>query len=160
MRVRMYSRGPEVSLGREASRWCSTPWERTLRREPQAGRPRRVVVVLVNVALEESVIDTRDFYPKNVTLYGFQITNLVQRLGYAPWAILGSWRTSRPEGSSRSTWTGLLFGGSRRRPSLHGGAAQLGQDHDPPTRLTRRRGGYALSGRVPLIFIASWIARF
>jgi NADPH-dependent curcumin reductase CurA len=26
--------------------------------EPQAGRPRRAVVVLVNVALEESVIDT------------------------------------------------------------------------------------------------------
>jgi NADPH2:quinone reductase len=42
------------------------------------------VVALANVALEESVIDTRDFYPKNATIYGFQITNLVQRLGYDP----------------------------------------------------------------------------
>jgi NADPH2:quinone reductase len=42
------------------------------------------VVTLANVALEESVIDARDFYPKNVTIYGFQITNLVQRLGYDP----------------------------------------------------------------------------
>lgn len=42
------------------------------------------VVDLANVALEESVIDTRDFYPKNATIYGFQITNLVQRLGYDP----------------------------------------------------------------------------
>jgi NADPH:quinone reductase len=42
------------------------------------------VVDLANVALEESVIDTRGFYPKNATIYGFQITNLVQRLGYDP----------------------------------------------------------------------------
>ncbi len=40
------------------------------------------VVALANVALEQSVIDTCDFYPKNATIYGFQITNLVQRLGY------------------------------------------------------------------------------
>jgi NADPH2:quinone reductase len=42
------------------------------------------VLTLANVALEESVIDARDFYPKNVTIYGFQISNLVQRLGYDP----------------------------------------------------------------------------
>ena len=42
------------------------------------------VVALANVALEESRIDTRDFYPKNVTIYGFQITNLMGRLGYDP----------------------------------------------------------------------------
>lgn len=42
------------------------------------------VVALANVALEESTIDTRDFYPKNVTIYGFQITNLMQHLGYDP----------------------------------------------------------------------------
>ncbi|MBA3610934.1 MAG: zinc-binding alcohol dehydrogenase family protein [Rubrobacter sp.] len=42
------------------------------------------VVVLANVALEESVIDTRDFYPRNVTIYGFQINNLMQSLGYDP----------------------------------------------------------------------------
>ncbi|QIN80594.1 zinc-binding dehydrogenase [Rubrobacter marinus] len=42
------------------------------------------VVALANVALEESVIDTRDFYPKNVAIYGFQVTNLMQRLGYDP----------------------------------------------------------------------------
>ncbi len=42
------------------------------------------VVVLANVALEESVIDTRDFYPKNVTIHGFQVNNLMQRLGYDP----------------------------------------------------------------------------
>ena len=42
------------------------------------------VVSLANVALEESVIDTRDFYPKNVTIHGFQVNNLIQRLGYDP----------------------------------------------------------------------------
>lgn len=42
------------------------------------------VVSLANVALEGSAFDTRDFYPKNVTIYGFQITNLMQRLGYDP----------------------------------------------------------------------------
>ena len=47
------------------------------------------VVALANVALEESVIDTRDFYPKNATIYGFQITNLMQRLGYDPRSDLG-----------------------------------------------------------------------
>lgn len=47
------------------------------------------VLALANVALEESVIDTRDFYPKNATIYGFQITNLVQRLGYDPRGDLG-----------------------------------------------------------------------
>ena len=42
------------------------------------------VVALANVALEPSAIDTRDFYPKNATIYGFQITNLIERLGYDP----------------------------------------------------------------------------
>jgi len=42
------------------------------------------VVALANVALEPSDIDTRDFYPKNVTIHGFQLTNLVERLGYDP----------------------------------------------------------------------------
>jgi NADPH:quinone reductase-like Zn-dependent oxidoreductase len=39
---------------------------------------------LANVTLEESVIDTRDFYSKNATIYGFHITNLMQRFGYDP----------------------------------------------------------------------------
>jgi NADPH2:quinone reductase len=47
------------------------------------------VVALANVALEESVIDTRDFYPKNAAIYGFQITNLMQRLGYDSRGDLG-----------------------------------------------------------------------
>lgn len=42
------------------------------------------VVSLANVALEGSAFDTRNFYPKNVTIYGLQITNLMQRLGYDP----------------------------------------------------------------------------
>src|SRR5215213_1521565 len=42
------------------------------------------VVALANVALEPSTVDTRDFYPKNVTIHGFQLTNLVERLGYDP----------------------------------------------------------------------------
>ena len=41
-------------------------------------------VSLANVALESSTIDTRAFYPKNVAMYGFQITNLIQCLGYDP----------------------------------------------------------------------------
>jgi NADPH:quinone reductase len=42
------------------------------------------VVALANVALEPSTVDTRDFYPKNATIHGFQLTNLVERLGYDP----------------------------------------------------------------------------
>jgi NADPH2:quinone reductase len=41
------------------------------------------VVALANVTLEDSLINTRDFYPKNVTIYGFQITALMQG-GYDP----------------------------------------------------------------------------
>ena len=42
------------------------------------------VVALANVTLEDSVINTRDFYPKNATIYGFQIGNLMERDGYDP----------------------------------------------------------------------------
>lgn len=41
------------------------------------------VVALANVALEPSTIDTRDFYPRNVTIYGFQIADLIES-GYDP----------------------------------------------------------------------------
>ena len=41
------------------------------------------VVALANVALAPSVIDTRDFYPKNVHIHGFQITDLMEH-GYDP----------------------------------------------------------------------------
>jgi len=37
------------------------------------------VVALANVALAPSLIDVRDFYPKNVTVHGFQITELIER---------------------------------------------------------------------------------
>ena len=46
------------------------------------------VVSLANVALESSTVDTRDFYPKNVAIYGFQVNNLIRRLGYDPRADL------------------------------------------------------------------------
>jgi NADPH2:quinone reductase len=38
---------------------------------------------MANVALAPSTIDTRDFYPKNVSIYGFQITDLMQH-GWDP----------------------------------------------------------------------------
>ncbi|HEX4223392.1 MAG TPA: zinc-binding alcohol dehydrogenase family protein [Pseudonocardiaceae bacterium] len=41
------------------------------------------VVALANVALAPSTVDTRDFYPKNVRIYGFQLTNLM-RSGWDP----------------------------------------------------------------------------
>jgi NADPH:quinone reductase len=41
------------------------------------------VVAMANVALAPSVIDTRDFYPKNVRIFGFQITALTEH-GYDP----------------------------------------------------------------------------
>ncbi|WP_405741007.1 zinc-binding dehydrogenase [Streptomyces sp. NBC_00028] len=56
---------------------------RSLREAGPGGR----VVALANVALEPSTIDTRDFYPKNVTIHGFQLTNL-QLQGYDPRADL------------------------------------------------------------------------
>jgi NADPH2:quinone reductase len=45
------------------------------------------VVALANVALAPSVIDTRDFYPRNVHIHGFQITDLMDH-GYDPRADL------------------------------------------------------------------------
>ena len=41
------------------------------------------VVALANVALAPSTIDTRDFYPRNVHIHGFQITDLLEH-GYDP----------------------------------------------------------------------------
>ncbi|HEX3779520.1 MAG TPA: zinc-binding dehydrogenase [Pseudonocardiaceae bacterium] len=32
---------------------------------------------MANVALAPSTVDTRDFYPRNVTIFGFQLTNLM-----------------------------------------------------------------------------------
>ncbi len=51
----------------------------SLRAAGYAGR----VVSLANVALAPSLIDTRDFYPKNVRIFGFQITSLLEH-GYDP----------------------------------------------------------------------------
>jgi NADPH:quinone reductase len=45
------------------------------------------LVALANVALEHSTIDTRDFYPKNARVLGFQITSLTEH-GYDPRADL------------------------------------------------------------------------
>jgi len=41
------------------------------------------VVAMANVALAPSTVDTRDFYPKNGRIYGFQITALIEH-GYDP----------------------------------------------------------------------------
>jgi NADPH2:quinone reductase len=46
------------------------------------GRSGRVVA-LANVSLEDSVVNTRDFYPKNATIYGFQLASLMAE-GYDP----------------------------------------------------------------------------
>ncbi|MFI6733665.1 zinc-binding alcohol dehydrogenase family protein [Nonomuraea sp. NPDC050451] len=53
----------------------------------KAAAPGGRVVALANVALAPSVIDTRDFYPKNVSIHGYQSANLVE-LGYDPRADL------------------------------------------------------------------------
>lgn len=41
------------------------------------------VVAMANVALAPSTIDTRDFYPRNVHIHGFQVTDLLEH-GYDP----------------------------------------------------------------------------
>jgi NADPH2:quinone reductase len=51
----------------------------SLRQAAFAGR----VVALSNVALRPSTVDTRDFYPKNVSIHGFQLTGLIEH-GYDP----------------------------------------------------------------------------
>lgn len=51
----------------------------SLRAATRAGR----VVALANVALAPSTIDTRDFYPKNLRIHGFQITDLLEH-GFDP----------------------------------------------------------------------------
>ena len=73
------------------------------------GRPGRVVA-LANVALTPSTIDTRDFYPRNVHIHGFQITDLIRRATRArsaraarpPWTAGGSRCRSTPPSSSRT----------------------------------------------------------
>jgi NADPH:quinone reductase len=45
------------------------------------------LVAMANVALEPSTIDTRDFYPKNARILGFQVTSLREH-GYDPRADL------------------------------------------------------------------------
>lgn len=47
------------------------------------------VVAMANVTLEPSVVNTRDFYPKNARIYGFQLGNLIARGGYNPGEHLG-----------------------------------------------------------------------
>ncbi len=42
------------------------------------------VVALANVSLEGGLVNTRDFYPRNVTIYGFQLGNRIARGGYDP----------------------------------------------------------------------------
>ncbi|WP_328459762.1 quinone oxidoreductase family protein [Streptomyces sp. NBC_00448] len=51
----------------------------SLRQIGFAGR----VVALANVALRPSTVDTRDFYPKNGSVHGFQLTGLIEH-GYDP----------------------------------------------------------------------------
>lgn len=57
----------------------------SLRAAAYAGR----VVAMANVALQPSLVDTRDFYPKNVRILGFQITALMEH-GYDPAADLAA----------------------------------------------------------------------
>ena len=40
------------------------------------------LVAFANVTLEDSTINTRDFYPKNAVIYGFQISFRIERQGY------------------------------------------------------------------------------
>jgi len=68
-------RGPDVVLDTVGGQTVAD----SLRAVGYAGR----VVALANVALAPSLIDTRDFYPKNVRILGFQITALMEH-GYDP----------------------------------------------------------------------------
>ncbi|WP_405865435.1 zinc-binding alcohol dehydrogenase family protein [Streptomyces sp. NBC_00005] len=72
-------RGADVVLDTVGGR----AFGRSLREVGHGGR----VVALANVALEPSTVDTRDFYPKNASVFGFQLTNL-QIHGYDPRADL------------------------------------------------------------------------
>ncbi|MFF1674759.1 zinc-binding alcohol dehydrogenase family protein [Streptomyces sp. NPDC058256] len=72
-------RGADVVLDTVGGR----AFGRSLREIGHGGR----VVALANVALESSTVDTRDFYPKNASVLGFQLTNL-QIHGYDPRADL------------------------------------------------------------------------
>ncbi|MCX5195263.1 zinc-binding alcohol dehydrogenase family protein [Streptomyces sp. NBC_00249] len=67
--------GPEVVLDAVGG----AVFAQSLRAVGYAGR----VVALANVALEPSLVDTRDFYPKNASVQGFQLTNLMEH-GYDP----------------------------------------------------------------------------
>ncbi|MFG2779578.1 zinc-binding alcohol dehydrogenase family protein [Streptomyces prunicolor] len=69
-------RGADVVLDTVGGR----AFGRSLREIGHGGR----VVALANVALESSTVDTRDFYPKNASILGFQLTNLQIHGGYDP----------------------------------------------------------------------------
>jgi NADPH2:quinone reductase len=53
-------------------------WAQSLKSAGHFGR----VVALANVTLEPGMVNTRDFYPRNVTIYGFQLGNRIARGGY------------------------------------------------------------------------------
>ncbi|MFJ8106105.1 zinc-binding alcohol dehydrogenase family protein [Streptomyces sp. NPDC096132] len=69
--------------GRGADVVLDTVGGRAFGRSLRAVAPGGRVVALANVALEPSIVDTRDFYPKNASILGFQLTNL-QLSGWDP----------------------------------------------------------------------------
>jgi NADPH2:quinone reductase len=78
------------------------------------------VVAMANVALAPSRIDTRDFYPRNVHIHGFQVTDLLEH-GYDPRPDLREMLTGLAEGRFRvpidSTFALADAAGAHRRLS-------------------------------------------
>jgi NADPH:quinone reductase len=73
----------DVTAGRGADIVLDTVGGDTFADSLKAAAYAARVVALANVALAPSTIDTRDFYPKNVQILGFQITALMEH-GYDP----------------------------------------------------------------------------
>ncbi|HCB04823.1 MAG TPA: zinc-binding alcohol dehydrogenase family protein [Nocardioides sp.] len=75
VRDRLGGEGPDVVLDSVGG----PTFAESLRAVGYGGR----VVALGNVAVAPTTLDTRDFYPKNLTIHGFQITTLMGH-GYDP----------------------------------------------------------------------------
>lgn len=74
------------------------------------------VVALANVALAPSTVDTRDFYPKNGRILGFQITALIEH-GYDPGPDLRALLAEVAAHRYRSPSTRRSRSRRRRRPT-------------------------------------------
>ncbi|MBX7220605.1 MAG: zinc-binding dehydrogenase [Blastocatellia bacterium] len=74
----------DLTAGKGTDTFLDTVGGKTFAQGLKALAPFGRVAALANVTLEDSLINTRDFYPKNAAIYGFQYGNLLNSGRYHP----------------------------------------------------------------------------